>query len=196
MAVPEWVLVTLKVVLVLDELSVPYVIGGSVAGIVHGTPRTTFDADLIVDLKLEHIDRLTAALNDEFYIDELAVREAVTRQTSFNVIHQETMFKVDMFIAKTREFDRAQLAHRVQVEFSRDPIRRAWILSPEDIILAKLEWFKAGGAVSERQWRDVVGIFKVQSDKLNLNYMHDMARTLKISELLEKAIAASRDDSP
>jgi hypothetical protein len=193
MAIPEWVLVTLKVVKVLDQLSVPYVIGGSLASIVYGMPRTTLDADFVVDLKTEQIDPFVAELEQEFYVEPESIKQAISRRSSFKLIHQATMFKVDIFIPKPRAFDHAQLAHRVKKTICTDPEHYAFILSAEDIILAKLEWYQMGGRVSERQWRDVLEVLKTQSEQLDFTYMSKMAASLHVEDLLETAIKASKE---
>ncbi len=82
----------------LDSLGVRYAIGGSLASALHGVARATMDADLIADLQLQHVHPLVQKLAGAFYIDEAAVREAVSSRRSFNAIHLATMFKVDVFI--------------------------------------------------------------------------------------------------
>jgi hypothetical protein len=176
------------VIEIFDKLGIPYVVCGSVASIIHGTPRTTLDADLVADVKLEHVAPLAAALEGDFYVEPDSIEEAVRLHKSFNLIHQETMFKVDVFVPKSRPFDKAQLAHRVEIEIARDPRRMAWIASAEDIVLAKLEWFRMGDEVSERQWRDILGVLKTQMGKLDVEYMQQMAITLSVSDLLQQAL--------
>lgn len=139
--------VTLLVTLAFEELDIQYVIGGSLASTVHGVARTTLDSDLVADVKLEHIVRLVDRLEDEFYIFADAVTDAVIHRSSFNLIHLATMFKVDVFVAKDRVFERSQLANRRTVAITADPPREAYVASPEDTILAKLEWFRLGGGV-------------------------------------------------
>ncbi len=188
MTPPDWIQVTLKVIETLDALGVSYVICGSVATIVHGVVRTTIDTDMIAELKLQHAEALVNALENEFYVELESVERAINFRRSFNIIHKVTMFKVDVFIPKERPFDQAQLAHRIQVEVAHDPIRTAWIASAEDNVLAKLDWFRMGDEVSERQWRDVLGVLKTQTGKLDVSYMHKAAAALGIDDLLEKAL--------
>ncbi len=191
MTTTNWIQVTLKVIETLDALGVSYVICGSVASIVHGIVRTTIDTDLIADLKLEHVKPFVTALENEFYVEQESMYEAINFHRSFNIIHKETMFKVDVFIPKVRLFDQDQLAHRVEVEIAQDPKRMAWIASAEDNVLAKLEWFRMGNEVSERQWRDVLGVLKTQSGNLDVEYMHKAAQALSVSDLLERALEES-----
>jgi hypothetical protein len=188
MATPEWIAATLRVTAALDQLGVPYVIGGSVASIVHGEIRTTMDADLVADVRIEHIHPLMDLLADEFYVVEDAIRQAILARRSFNLIHRQSMFKVDIFLPKRRPFDRAQLNRRLERVVARDPDRTAWVATAEDTVLAKLEWYEMGGRVSDRQWRDVLGVLKARGAELDLSYMRQSAVSLNLSALLERAL--------
>lgn len=179
---------TLQVTRLLEEMKVPYVIGGSVASTVHGLVRTTMDVDIIADLQAAHVEPFSNALSEQFYLDEASVRLAIAGKTSFNLIHLKTMVKVDIFLPKAREFDRQQLARRVAERVHPESDDTLWILTPEDVILAKLDWFRQGGNVSERQWRDVLGVIKTQGGRLDRQYLLDGAAQLKMSDLLARAL--------
>jgi hypothetical protein len=98
------------------------------------------------------------------------------------------VFKVDVFVAKPRAFDRSQLARRRLVLLSDDPEHYAYVASAEDTVLAKLEWYRAGGEISERQWCDVLGVLKTQGHILDNEYMQNMAVELGVTDLLGRAL--------
>jgi hypothetical protein len=180
--------VTLSVITVLEELGVRYLIGGSLASTVHGTPRATLDADLLADVKPEHMEQIHKKLNHEFYISEEDMGNAIKRRTSFNMIHLNTLFKIDIFLPKNRPFDDQQFKNRALYIVAHNPERTAYIASAEDTILAKLEWYRLGNEASERQWRDVIGIIKVQDKRLNLEYLRQTASELGVLDLINKLI--------
>lgn len=184
----EPIRVTLLVVDVLEQIGVDYVIGGSLASALHGVARATMDTDIVANMREEHILPFFQALKSTFYVDDLMIREAVEHERSFNVIHLETLFKVDIFIAKDREFDRLQLGRRSSYLLSAEPQQSAYVASAEDTILAKMEWYRMSDGVSDRQWRDILGVMKVRADKLDMDYLRRGAQLLKVSDLLERAI--------
>jgi len=184
----EPILVTLAVTDVLEELGVPYAVGGSLASAFHGVMRATLDADLVANLLPEHVPPFVDALGESFYVDEVAVLEAVQSRTYFNLIHLDTTFKVDVFVAKSGSLDRAQLDRRQHERVSANPDRYLYLITAEDTILVKLAWYHMGKEVSERQWRDVLGVLAVQSNRLDHDYLHRMAAELGLIELLERAL--------
>ena len=188
---PEQIAVTMLVADALEALGVPYAIGGSFASALHGVMRATMDADLVADLRQEDVAPFVQALGELFYANAEMMREAIGQHRSFNLIHLESMFKVDVFVARPRNFDRAQLARRQLHLLSEDPERRAYVASAEDTVLAKLEWYRMGGEVSDRQWRDALGVLKVQGLRLDLAYMRHMAAGLGVKDLLERALEES-----
>ncbi len=188
---PEPIRVTLLVIDALEELDIPYVIGGSMASSFHGIVRSTNDSDILADIKPNHVQPLAKKLRTDFYLDERAIAEAVHRKSHFNLIHLETMFKVDIFLPK-RPFDVLQLTRRQPFSLSPESQRVVYVNSPEDVVLAKLAWYKMGGEVSDRQWRDVLGVLSLHQDKLDLPYLRQNAVRLKIASLLERALEQSR----
>jgi len=188
---PEPIAVTVKVTGVLEKLGIPYLIGGSLASTLYGMVRTTQDSDIVADMRPEHIQPFIASLQNEFFMDEEMIAESIQRNSSFNIIHREAMFKVDVFIPRPRTFHQSQLARAQRQTFSADPEVSARFSSAEDTILSKLEWYRMGGEVSERQWRDVLGVLKTRAGALDLDYLQKWAKELKVSDLLEQALAES-----
>ena len=180
--------VTLLVISVLEELDVPYLIGGAPGSTGHGGFRGTLDSDLGAGLQLHHAALLVQRLQQEFYISLNAIIDAILYQSSFNLIHLATAFKVDIFIPKQRPFDRFQFANRTRQTIAINPERTAYVASAEDTVLSKLEWFRLGGEVSDRQWRDILGVIQVQGERLNRPYLRARAAELAVDDLLEKAL--------
>lgn len=180
--------VTLMVTNLLDELGVSYVIGGSMASIIHGILRTTMDVDIVAEMQPKHVDSFISGLQGAFYADEQMIQQAIQRRSSFNLIHLSTMFKVDIFIPKGRPFDQQQLDRRISEQIGAESDEQIWVLSAEDVVLAKLEWFRIGGEVSERQWRDILGVLKTQQSALDVNYLRQWAQSLSVADLMERAL--------
>lgn len=187
---PESLAVILLVTDVLEAYQIDYVIGGSMASIVYGTARATMDVDIVAEVNLGHVSGLVAAWEGQFYLDEGAIRQAIERRSSFSLIHLATMFKVDIFLSQPRAFDKQQLSRRVPGRIMPNMDKTVWLLTAEDIILAKLDWFRLGGEVSERQWRDILGILKTQQGHLDIPYLLDWSQHLQLSDLFNKALRA------
>jgi hypothetical protein len=175
----------------LDRLEVPYEVGGSVASSAHGTPRTTLDIDLVVDLRSDQIDAFVAELGDEFYADAGIIREAFARGRAANLIHMGTAWKFDLFPLQNDEYSRMEFSRRSFREIRPDGREaiECVVASAEDTILRKLEWYRAGGESSERQWNDVVGICRAVGAKLDLAYLARWAANLKVEDLLNTLLA-------
>ena len=180
--------VTLRVTAVLENLGIPYLIGGSLASTLHGMIRTTQDSDIIAEMRPEHIRPFVSSLENDFFIDEEMIANAVQRDSSFNILHRETMFKVDIFIPYPRSFQQSQLARAQRQDFELDTKMSAIFASAEDTILSKLEWYRMGGETSERQWRDILGILKTRAGDLDLEYLKKWAKDLNVADLLERAL--------
>ena len=180
--------ITLFVTQTLEQLDIPYAVGGSLASSLHGIMRATLDVDIVADMRLEHIRPLVTALSQEFYADGEMMRDAIERHSSFNLIHYETAYKVDIFIRKLRPYGRIQLERRQKSVIATNPEQSVYVTSPEDTILAKLEWYRLGGEVSDRQWRDILGVIKTRADELDLIYLQKWAAELQVVDLLERAV--------
>ena len=186
---PEPIAVTLQVIDALEQVGAAYVIGGSLASTIHGVVRTTLDTDIVAELSLQQAQPFADLLAGTFYLDIDTIRHAIRQHSSFNVIHLATMFKVDhFFISKGRPFDRQQLARRQRWIADPGSGRTIYVTTPEDTVLTKLAWYRLGGEMSDRQWRDILGVLAVQGDRLDLAYMRQWAATLDVSDLLERAL--------
>ena len=183
----EPIAVTLSVVNALEELGIPYMIGGSLASAAYGVTRSTLDTDLIAELNIEQAEPLARTLVNDFYVDIEMIKDAIQHQSSFNIVHLKTMFKVDIFISKQRPYDRNQFQRRILQAISSDPETLAYLTTPEDIVLVKLEWYRMGNEVSDRQWRDILGVLTVQADRLDRDYLRKWAVELRVADLLQRA---------
>ena len=182
---PDPIDVALLVTGVLDALGVRHTIGGSIASSIAGEPRSTIDIDVIAALEERHVRQLIEALEDEFYLDDTALTRAVREHSTANLIHHETSTKIDLFVAGGTPLDTQQIARRLRVEIGG---RVLFVHPPEDILLQKLRWYRKGGEVSDRQWRDILGIVRVQGTRLDRTYVTTHATTLGVSDLLERAL--------
>jgi predicted DNA-binding protein (UPF0278 family) len=175
----ELLTITQNVLQALQEIGVKHRIVGSVASSKLGMMRATFDVDIVAALEQHNLKDLKTKLGQEFYSDEELMVEAVQNRSSFNLIHKDSMLKIDIFIQKNREYDRVAL-------------KRAFIddsnyMTAEDVILGKLEWYRAGFEISERQWSDILGLMRVQANNLDLTYLNHWAAELSVTDLLQRA---------
>lgn len=178
--------VALEVGARLDVLTVPWVIVGSVASSLLGEPRATADVDLVADLRGEHVRAFCTALGDDYYVDVDTALWATSTRRSFNVIHQVSATKVDVFCCKNDPLSRAQLERRF---FEKIGERTAPFLSAEDVVLQKLRWWQELGG-SEQQWRDALGVLRVRAETIDREYLERQARANGLSELLDRLMAA------
>ncbi|HEU5377719.1 MAG TPA: hypothetical protein VFV38_20020, partial [Ktedonobacteraceae bacterium] len=171
-----------------DHLGIDYYVGGAVASLAHGIYRTTADVDIIAEIQLRHVGAFVQSLQDTYYVDADMVKDAIRHRSEFNVIHLDTMFKVDIFLPKRRPFDQA-VRQRVQ-KSELKILEESSVFnmeSPEDVVLTKLEWYQMGGGVSERQWGDILGVLKVQKQHLDREYLRHWAAEIGVADLLARA---------
>lgn len=190
MSTPDLVLALMPVVEAFTELGVRYYVGGSVASSAYGIARASLDVDLIADLRVEHVQPLVSRLASAYYVDEHRARDAVLMRRTFNMIHLATMLKVDVFVSKGRDFDEEAL-RRACPQALEDALDAPHVLmaSAEDTALAKLEWFRAGGERSDRQWSDIVGVLKTSAPNVSHEYLRRWAEELRVLDLLDRALA-------
>ena len=110
---------------------------------------------------------------------------------AFNVIHLDSMLKVDVFAARADPFHLMQMRRRVLQATGPDGQTSIYVASPEDTILAKLQWYRDGGGVSDRQWNDVLGVLKVQGPALDRAYLREWGSQLGLTDLLQRAMDAA-----
>jgi len=176
-----------SVVGVLGRLGISHALAGSWASSIHGKMRFTHDADICVEPFPGKEEAFCSALGEDFYVSVNAVRDAIRQHRSFNVIHTPSSFKVDLFIAKPRPYDQSLLARRQVRRVGGEPGLSVYLVSPEDVILLKLEWYRLGDEASEQQWEDVLGVFRTQAGALDQDYLDRWAKALGIADLLERA---------
>jgi len=179
---------------ILDQIEIDYVLGGSLASSTFGEPRATNDVDIAIALLATQLDPLINEFRSRgYYVAERSAVEAITQHSSFNVIHPSGL-KVDLFVTGDGVLDRLQIGRRARVELPTDPPREIWVTSPGDQILRKLDWYRLGQEVSDRQWRDILGLIKAQHATIDLVELRSNASQAKLDELLERALSAANID--
>jgi hypothetical protein len=182
-----------QVVTILDDLGIPYALGGSLASSLIGEPRSTVDVDIAIKLEHQAGAALLERVNAEFYVPTQSARVAIDAHSSFNLIDTAHGLKVDLFVLGGGLLDRMQIERRITVTIP-GVAGRIWVTSPEDQVLRKLDWYRSTGHESERQWRDVVGILRVHGDLMDRGYMSETARALNLGTLLDEATNAAASE--
>lgn len=182
----------------LEALGVTYCVGGSFASSTYGEPRATRDVDILAALPAAKAGLFAARLEPEFFIQLSDLRDAIAlapslqddpmRRASCNLVHRSSFFRVDLFIASGRPYERVQFARRIPQTVANNPERQAYFVSPEDIILIKLDWFRMAQGVLDRQWSDVQSVLATQGNTLDTAYLRHWATQLAITDLLDAAL--------
>ena len=174
---------------ILQSLNIGFFVAGSVASSFHGAARSTMDVDVVANLQPAKIQPFVSRLDsEEYYVSQAAVEDAVKRSSCFNVIHLASSFKVDVFILKNRDFDKSSMARALYGKVDVGSGFEVPIASAEDTILSKLEWYRMGNEVSERQWDDVVRVMKILGQNADQEYLMRYAAQLGVADLLTKLI--------
>lgn len=172
----------------LERLQIPYLIGGSHASSARGEMRATKDVDVVAAIQPEDADRFASALGPDWYAEPDQMRDAIRRGRSFNVIHMPSVEKFDVFPA-VDDFQLSQLERATEESVSyAGEVVACKIATAEDILLAKLQWYNAGGQVSEQQWRDIAGIVAANRS-FDHPYLNAWAGRLGVSQVLARAFA-------
>jgi len=173
-----------------ERHGVRYVLGGSMASAVFGEPRSTLDIDFAADLSALTIEPWLADVRTEFGLDEAWARTEVARRGSFQMMHRRELVRIDVFVPPWTGIHEWKWRTRRRIQ----PLTSSPALdvtSPAEIVLQKLCCYRAGGEVSERQWRDVIGVLKAQSDVIDRGELRTWAATVRVDDLLRRAEAES-----
>ncbi|MEZ2322107.1 MAG: hypothetical protein ACBR15_24225 [Microcoleus sp.] len=170
----------------LESINIPYYVGGGVASSIHGEARSTRDLDLAIQIPRQEIDLLVTTLeNAGFYCPAGAVEELKQSRTQLlNITHTVTIANADIYIADNTPFALSQMSRRQLIEV--EGTANFWVASPEDTIVQKLFWAK--NSRSEKQWRDVLGILKLQGANLDRDYLQEWAQHLGVLDALTQAM--------
>ena len=169
----------------LEQVELRYVIGGSVAASLVGEPRSTLGLDVMIESDVQKTRDFVALLEPSCYVDSDAAIAAATNRGTFNVIHYESSMKIDFFVAEDERFAEEALLHRRAVQLPGRPV--LYFYAAEDLIVRKLQWFRLGNEVSERQWRDVVSMLRLNQGRLDLGRLDQMAQSARVEDLLVRA---------
>lgn len=169
---------------IFESINIFYYVSGGVASSIHGEPRSTRDLDLVIQVNQNQILLLVTTLEASGYYCPAGAVEDLHRGCGnmLNITHTETIANADIYITDNSPFAISQMNRRVLVDV--EGIPAFWIASAEDIILQKLRWGK--GSKSEKQWRDVLGIVKLQAENLDYGYLVEWAEFLDlVDEFME-----------
>lgn len=169
-----------RLVSVLEELDLTYMLVGSIAGGAYGEPRLTQDIDVVVKLPAERVAELCEAFSGhEYYISREAAREAVRLGGQFNVIHPASGNKIDFIIARDDPWGKTRIRRRRRVRIL--PDLAGYTAAPEDIILSKMDYYREGG--SEKHLRDITGVMKISGELIDKAYVTRWAERLGLMEV-------------
>jgi hypothetical protein len=184
--------VALRVAEALEKVGASYFVGGSLASSIDGEPRATNDIDFVIHMAAGKVRELIALLGSDFEIDGDMLRDAILNGRSANIFYLPLVLKIDFFGHPHGPYDESEFSRRRPVVVRAG--RTLMVKAPEDTILRKMLWFRAGGEVSDRQWRDVLGVLRAQRDNLDRDYLRDWAVRLTLVDLLARATAQVEEE--
>ena len=176
-----------KLIKKLNEQNIPYMLSGSVSSSLHGQPRATNDADIVIAPAEEHLIAFVKSLGDDYYVSHDAACDAFKNNSAFNVIDIQNSWKADFIICKDRPFSREEFQRRRKADIMGLDV---WVVSPEDVILSKLEWAK--NSESGQQYRDALGVATVQYDRLDRDYLYKWAKELQVESSLKRLLKQAK----
>lgn len=162
----------------LERGGIAYMLTGSMAMNYYAQPRMTRDIDLVVGLSPSHVDRLLSLFTPDYYVSPEAIMDSIRRESLFNLVHQDSVIKVDCIVRKSSPYRRTEFDRRRQItieDFS------TWIVSKEDLIISKLDW--ARDSRSELQLRDVRNLASTDCDE---DYIRRWTAELGLQALWEQ----------
>ena len=168
----------------LEQSQISYMVSGSTALGFYGRPRMTRDIDIVLEMTVADTDRIDSLFRDEFSVDVEEVRDAARRRAMFNLIHFETVVKIDFIVRKDTPYRREEFSRRRQFDLDGQWI---WVVAPEDLILSKLHWAK--DSHSEMQLKDVRTILSITGE-VDGAYLDRWALELGVVDLLNEVRAA------
>ena len=172
----------------IESIGGSYFIGGSVASTLYSEPRTTNDIDIVVRLHPRHAAALAERLGPAFEADVRMVEQALRDGVTSNIFYLPALTKLDLFTCGNSPYDEIEFERRQAIDVGNG--RTLFVKSPEDSVLRKLWWFRQGGETSERQWRDVISLLRINANTLDAKHLQLWANVLSIADLLERAQAS------
>lgn len=165
---------------VFEKFDIEYFVAGSIASIFYGEPRFTNDIDVVADINENHISKLLKSFpEEEFYLSEEAIRDAIKHRYQFNIIHPSSGLKIDIIVSGKNDFMDSQFARKKRIT----PVEgtQANFSSPEDIIIMKMVYYKEGN--SEKHLRDIIGILKISENVIDKEYIENWVNKLGLSDI-------------
>ena len=164
----------------LERLGIEYLVTGSIATITYGEPRFTNDIDVVVELRLDHVDAFCSAFpSPEFYCSKDAAMHAIREHFQFNILHPASGLKIDVIVPADSEFNRSRFSRRLRMPGGMD--FDVWLSSPEDVIVKKMEFYKEGH--SEKHVRDILGVLKMRGGQVDRDYITLWADRMQLSDI-------------